>query len=32
MTNKIANGILFIIAGLGSIVAYMALGETGLLG
>ncbi len=31
MTNKIANGILFIIAGLGSIVAYMALGETGLL-
>ena len=32
MTNKMANGILFIIAGLGSIVAYMALGETGLLG
>ena len=31
MTNKLANGILFIIAGLGSIVAYMALGETGLL-
>ena len=31
MTHKMANGILFIIAGLGSIVAYMALGETGFL-
>ncbi|MBK50135.1 MAG: hypothetical protein CL768_03790 [Chloroflexi bacterium] len=31
MTDKMVNGILFIIAGLGSIVAYIALGETGLL-
>ena len=31
MTDKIVNGILFIIAGLGSMVAYIALGETGLL-
>ena len=31
MTDKMANGILFIIAGIGSIVAYIALGETGLL-
>ena len=31
MTNKMSNGILFIIAGLGSIIAYMVLGETGLL-
>ena len=31
MTNKMGNGILFIIAGLGSIIAYMVLGETGLL-
>ena len=31
MTDKMVNGILFIIAGLGSIVAYLALGETGLL-
>jgi hypothetical protein len=31
MTDKMINGILFILAGVGSIVAYMALGETGLL-
>tara|TARA_A100001037_G_scaffold5319_2_gene5263 strand:- start:6948 stop:7496 length:549 start_codon:yes stop_codon:yes gene_type:complete len=31
MTDKMVNGILFIIAGLGSMVAYIALGETGLL-
>ena len=31
MTNKMSNGIVFIIAGLGSIIAYMVLGETGLL-
>ena len=31
MTDKMINGILFIIAGLGAIVAYIALGETGLL-
>ena len=31
MTNKMSNGILFIIDGLGSIIAYMVLGETGLL-
>ena len=31
MTNKMGNGILFIIAGLGPIIAYLALGETGLL-
>ena len=31
MTDKMVNGILFIIAGLGSIVVYMGLGETGLL-
>ena len=31
MTDKIVNGILFIIAGLGSIAVYMGLGETGLL-
>jgi len=31
MTDKMVNGILFIIAGLGSIVVYLALGETGLL-
>ena len=31
MTNKMANGIMFIIAGLGSMIAYLALGETGLL-
>ena len=31
MTDKIVNGILFIIAGLGSIAVYLALGETGLL-
>ena len=31
MTDKMVNGILLIIAGLGSIVAYIALGETGLL-
>ena len=32
MTDKMVNGILFIIAGLGSISVYMGLGETGLLG
>ena len=31
MTDKMVNGILFIIAGLGSIAIYMGLGETGLL-
>ncbi len=31
MTDKMINGILFIIAGLGSIVVYLALGETGIL-
>ena len=31
MTDKMVNGILFIIAGLGSIVVYIAIGETGLL-
>ena len=31
MTDKMVNGILFIIAGLGSIAVYIALGETGLL-
>ena len=31
MTDKMVNGILFIIAGLGSIEVYMGLGETGLL-
>ena len=31
MTDKMVNGILFIIAGLGSIAVYLALGETGLL-
>ena len=31
MPDKIVNGILFIIAGLGSMVVYIALGETGLL-
>ena len=31
MTNKMVNGILFIIAGLGSIAVYIGLGETGLL-
>ena len=31
MTDKMVNGILFIIAGLGSMVAYIALGETGFL-
>ena len=31
MTDKMVNGILFIIGGLGSIIAYLALGETGLL-
>ena len=31
MTDKMVNGILFIIAGLGSMVVYVALGETGLL-
>ena len=31
MTNKMVNGIMFIIAGLGSMIAYLALGETGLL-
>ena len=31
MTDKMVYGILFIIAGLGSMVAYIALGETGLL-
>ena len=32
MTEKMVNGILFIIAGIGSITIYMVLGETGLLG
>ena len=32
MTAKMMNGILFIIAGIGSIAIYMVLGETGLLG
>ena len=31
MTDKMVNGILFIIAGLGSIAVYLALGETGIL-
>ena len=31
MTDKMFNGILFIIAGLGSIAVYLALGETGIL-
>ena len=31
MSDKMVNGILFIIAGLGSIAVYMGLGETGLL-
>ena len=31
MTDRMVNGILFIIAGLGSIAVYIALGETGLL-
>ena len=31
MTDRMVNGILFIIAGLGSIAVYMGLGETGLL-
>ena len=31
MTDRMVNGILFIIAGLGSIAVYLALGETGLL-
>ena len=31
MTDKMVNGILFIIAGLGSIAVYIVLGETGLL-
>ena len=31
MTDKMVNGILFIIAGLGSIVVYIVLGETGIL-
>ena len=31
MTNKMVNGILFIIAGLGSIAVYILLGDTGLL-
>ena len=32
MTNKMVNGILFIIAGIGAIVVYTLLGDTGLLG
>ena len=32
MTDKMINGILFIMAGLGSLVIYILLGETGLLG
>ena len=32
MTDKMINGILFIMAGLGSLVVYLLLGETGLLG
>jgi len=31
MTDKMVNGILFIIAGLGPLLVYMALGETGIL-
>jgi hypothetical protein len=31
MTDKVLNGILFIIAGLGSIVVYILIGDTGLL-
>ena len=31
MTDKMANGILFIIAGLGPILVYIGLGETGIL-
>ena len=31
MSNKTINGIMFIIAGLGSIVVYIGLGETGIL-
>ena len=31
MSDKKVNGILFIIAGLGSLIVYMLLGETGLL-
>ena len=31
MTDKMVNGILFIIAGLGSLLVYMLIGETGLL-
>ena len=31
MTDKMVNGILFIIAGLGSIAVYILLGDTGLL-
>jgi len=31
MTDKMVNGIMFIIAGLGSITAYLILGETGIL-
>ena len=31
MTNKMGNGILFIIAGFGPIIAYLVLVETGLL-
>ena len=31
MTNKMVNGILFIIAGLGSIAVYIGLGDTGIL-
>ena len=31
MTDKMVNGILFIVAGLGSIAAYIILGETGIL-
>ena len=31
MTNKMVNGILFIIDGLGSIAVYIGLGDTGLL-
>ena len=31
MTDKMINGILFIIAGLGPIAVYLGLGETGIL-
>ena len=31
MTSKMMNGIMFIIAGLGSIAVYIGLGETGIL-